>query len=278
MNSNEDFVKPCEPISEQEQKPDKKATRKAKKAQKKALRLQKKAQKQAEKAKKQTKGNEQCLQAEAQSREGILPTEEYDQYSAAQEEPTAVEQPAAAEENAAQEEPVAAEENAVAEEPAIIEEPSAREEPAVIEAAEAEPKAEKPSKYFTDITGKLSRFEIFLDKSKAYRFNMIAGNGEIVGVSQGYKSKASCKTGVNSVIKHADAPVADTLREDYSPKVGKAVFEVYKGTDNKFRFRLRASNFRPILASQGYTTKANCLKGIASVKNIAAAGNITDLT
>lgn len=46
-----------------------------------------------------------------------------------------------------------------------------------------------------------------------------------------------------------------------------AKFEVYRSEQkNEFRFRLKADNGQNILSSEGYTTKAGCLNGIASVK------------
>ncbi len=51
-------------------------------------------------------------------------------------------------------------------------------------------------------------------------------------------------------------------------------FQIYKGQDDHFYFRLFASNGQNILSSQGYTTKAHCQHGIESVKsNTAAAAN-----
>lgn len=46
-------------------------------------------------------------------------------------------------------------------------------------------------------------------------------------------------------------------------------FEIFKSTNDQFYFRLRARNGEPILHSQGYTSKAACLNGIASVKDNA---------
>lgn len=43
-------------------------------------------------------------------------------------------------------------------------------------------------------------------------------------------------------------------------------FELYKDKASEFRFRLKAGNGQIILVSEGYTTKANCENGIASVK------------
>jgi uncharacterized protein YegP (UPF0339 family) len=46
-------------------------------------------------------------------------------------------------------------------------------------------------------------------------------------------------------------------------------FEIYTDKGGKYRFRLVAANGEIILASQGYASKANCKKGIASVKKNA---------
>ena len=47
-------------------------------------------------------------------------------------------------------------------------------------------------------------------------------------------------------------------------------FEIYLDQKSEFRFRLKAKNGENILHStEGYTTKQNCQKGIASVKTNA---------
>lgn len=49
-----------------------------------------------------------------------------------------------------------------------------------------------------------------------------------------------------------------------------AKFEVYQsGKKNEFRFRLKADNGQIILSSEGYSSKAACLNGIASVRKNA---------
>ena len=49
-----------------------------------------------------------------------------------------------------------------------------------------------------------------------------------------------------------------------------AKFEVYQsGKKNEFRFRLKADNGQTILSSEGYSSRAACLNGIASVKKNA---------
>ncbi len=52
------------------------------------------------------------------------------------------------------------------------------------------------------------KFELYTDKAGEFRFRLKATNGEIIAVSEGYKTMASCKNGVASVQKNAvDAPV-----------------------------------------------------------------------
>lgn len=47
------------------------------------------------------------------------------------------------------------------------------------------------------------KFEIYSDKSGELRFRLKATNGQIIAVSEGYKSISSCKNGIESVKKNA---------------------------------------------------------------------------
>lgn len=55
------------------------------------------------------------------------------------------------------------------------------------------------------------KFEIYVDKAKEFRFRLKATNGQIIAVSEGYKAKASCINGVESVKKNAFG--AETVKE-----------------------------------------------------------------
>lgn len=44
-------------------------------------------------------------------------------------------------------------------------------------------------------------------------------------------------------------------------------FVITKSSNGEYRFKLKAGNGEPILASEGYTSKANCQNGIESVKD-----------
>jgi len=53
----------------------------------------------------------------------------------------------------------------------------------------------------------LPQFEIYLDKAKEYRFRLRAPNGEIIAVSEAYKTKDGCKNGIASVKENAPKAV-----------------------------------------------------------------------
>ena len=101
------------------------------------------------------------------------------------------------------------------------------------------------------------------------KFDLKAGNGEIVATSQIYKSERTCMNGVRSVIRNAPiAAIEDQTVEGY--KVEKhPKFEVYTDKSGEFRFRLKARNGEIILSGEGYKAKASCLNGIDSIRRNA---------
>ena len=54
-------------------------------------------------------------------------------------------------------------------------------------------------------------------------------------------------------------------------------FQVFKGEDDQFYFRLKAANGEIICASQGYTTKQSCINGIEAIKTVASQSPIEEL-
>ena len=55
------------------------------------------------------------------------------------------------------------------------------------------------------------KFEMYEDKAGEFRFRLKARNGEIIATSEGYKTKASCENGIESVKKNA--PEAEITQE-----------------------------------------------------------------
>lgn len=106
------------------------------------------------------------------------------------------------------------------------------------------------------------------------RFNLVAGNGEVIGVSEVYASRSGLRNGIKSVIKNSRiAKVEDQTVEGYE-KVKNPKFEMYVDKAGEYRFRLKARNGEIILASEGYSQKAGCKNGIESVRKNAADGVI----
>lgn len=55
------------------------------------------------------------------------------------------------------------------------------------------------------------KFEMYEDKAGEFRFRLKARNGEVIATSEGYKTKASCENGIDSVKKNA--PDAEIVEE-----------------------------------------------------------------
>ena len=55
------------------------------------------------------------------------------------------------------------------------------------------------------------QFEITKDAAGEYRFRLRAPNGEVIAISEGYKSKDSCKNGIESVKENATKAIVQDL-------------------------------------------------------------------
>ncbi|GBD47056.1 YegP family protein [Methylopila sp. Yamaguchi] len=59
-----------------------------------------------------------------------------------------------------------------------------------------------------------AKFEIYKDKKGEFRFRFVASNGEPMFGSEGYTTKASAKSAIESIKKNApQADVVDTTTE-----------------------------------------------------------------
>ena len=52
-------------------------------------------------------------------------------------------------------------------------------------------------------TEKNPKFEVYADKRGEFRFRLKATNGQIIATGEGYKAKASCLKGIESIRKNA---------------------------------------------------------------------------
>jgi len=107
------------------------------------------------------------------------------------------------------------------------------------------------------------KFVIKKSSDGQFRFNLKAGNGEIILTSELYKAKASALNGIESVKKNAP------LDGRYERKVDKAGHP---------RFNLKAGNGEIIGSSEGYNSEAARDKGIESVKANAPEAKVDDET
>ena len=109
---------------------------------------------------------------------------------------------------------------------------------------------------------------------KGSRFNLVAGNGQVIATSQTYKSLTSCLNGVKSVRTNAPvAAVEDQTKEDFAQEKCPK-FQIYLDKAGEFRFRLLAKNGQNIAASEGYVKLASCLNGIESVRKKAVDAEV----
>ena len=115
---------------------------------------------------------------------------------------------------------------------------------------------------------------VFKETKTGFVFNMKAGNGEVIAVSEVYSSEAACMKGIESVRKNAvEAKVEDQTVAEVEA-VTNPKFEVYTDKAGEFRFRLKARNGEPIAASEGYKAKATCMNGIESVRKNAPDADV----
>ena len=104
-------------------------------------------------------------------------------------------------------------------------------------------------------------FEIYTDKAGEFRFRLKAKNGQNILASEGYKQKASCENGIESVRKNS---------QDDSK------FELKEGASGKWTFNLKATNGQVIGTSQAYETESGAKNGIASVKTNALEATVKE--
>ena len=114
-----------------------------------------------------------------------------------------------------------------------------------------------------------------IETAKGHVFHLAAGNGETIGTSEVYSSKAACIKGTESVRTNATA--AKLEDQTAGDSVTNPKFEIYNDKAGKFRFRLKAHNGEIILASEGYTSKESCKNGIESVRKNAPKAKLVEV-
>lgn len=107
-----------------------------------------------------------------------------------------------------------------------------------------------------------AKFEIYTDKGGEFRFRLKAGNGENILASEGYKAKASCKNGIESVKKNSQ---------------DESKFEKKETSAGKFMFNLKAGNGEVIGTSQSYASESSRDNGVKCVMKDAAGADVVEV-
>lgn len=105
------------------------------------------------------------------------------------------------------------------------------------------------------------------------KFDLKAGNGEVIATSEVYTTEAACMNGIESVRNCCAGEIEDQTVEEIV-QVKHPKFEMYLDKAGEYRFRLKARNGEIIATSEGYKAKAGCLNGIDSVKKNAPDAEI----
>ena len=106
------------------------------------------------------------------------------------------------------------------------------------------------------------------------KFNLKAGNGEVIADSEVYASEASCRAGIASVQKNAPIAGIENQTVEGFVTLKHPKFEVYLDKKGEYRFRLKATNGQIIATGEGYKALAGCLNGIESIKKNAPDADI----
>lgn len=116
---------------------------------------------------------------------------------------------------------------------------------------------------------------VWKETASGFKFDLKAGNGQIIISSEVYNSKDACLNGINSVKKNCVGGVED---QTVTPvvEVKHPKFEMYEDKAGEYRFRLKAGNGEIIAVSEGYKAKASCENGIQSVKDNAPDADIEE--
>ena len=90
------------------------------------------------------------------------------------------------------------------------------------------------------------------------KFDLKAGNGEVIATSEVYTTEAACRSGIASVQKAAPAAAVEDQTVENFEAQKHPKFEVYTAV------------------GEGYKAKASCLNGIESVKKNAPGASIVE--
>ena len=97
------------------------------------------------------------------------------------------------------------------------------------------------------------------------KFDLKAGNGEVIATSEVYTTEKACRAGIASVQRNAPVAAVENQTEEGFQKQKHPKFEVYNDKKGEFRFRLKATNGQIIAVSEGYKAISGSLFEIEKV-------------
>lgn len=118
---------------------------------------------------------------------------------------------------------------------------------------------------------------IYKDKSGTFRLRVIASNKLTIAHSLGHPTVNLAKRKLQQIVRSANSEIVDTIKGQVS-KASTVRYELYLDKEEKYRFRLIDKEEKVLLASQGYTTKQNCLNGIVSLQYVLRNHTVQDTT
>lgn len=104
------------------------------------------------------------------------------------------------------------------------------------------------------------KYELYHENG-GYYLRLKANNAQVLFVSQGYSSKASAKSGLETIKK----AIIDNR------------FTVGKDKQNRYQFNLYSSTYQLILTGETYPAKSNCISAINSVRKFAGKAKLVEL-
>ena len=122
---------------------------------------------------------------------------------------------------------------------------------------------------FTERRSSVGKYVIKATKNDGFKFDLKAGNGQVIASSQVYKALKSCKGGIASVTVNAGIAATEDQTAEGFAKEKNPKFEIYTDTAGEFRFRIKAKNGQIIATSEGYKDMKSCLNGIESIRKNA---------
>lgn len=107
----------------------------------------------------------------------------------------------------------------------------------------------------------MGKFIISRRSNLEYQFNLLADNHQIILTSEGYKTKAACEKGIDSVRNNS---------------ITNSAFDRKVSNNGKPYFNLKATNGQVIGTSEMYESSASMENGIASVKRNAPEAEVAE--